>query len=115
MTLSVDTNLLIYAIDATAGTRHERAKDIVDRLMGGGRGVLILQTLGEFYSVATRKLGTSPKSVRCLVSDFRAALKVHAADEGALDFAMAAVEDILSRSGTRCSGRRRTGPASAIS
>ena len=93
MTLSIDTNLLIYAIDATAGTRHERARDLLDRFMGSGRSVLILQTLGEFYSVATRKLGTSPRVVRCLVSDFRAAFKVHAADKRALDLAMAAVED----------------------
>jgi predicted nucleic acid-binding protein len=92
VTVSVDTNLLVYAVDAKAGLRHDRAENLIDRVVESGRGVLILQTLAEFYSVAVRKLGTNPATARGLVNDLRAVLKVHAADESALDRAMIGVE-----------------------
>lgn len=51
----VDTNVLLYAYDATAGERHEAARALVDRLWHERRGALSVQVLQEFYVNATRK------------------------------------------------------------
>jgi predicted nucleic acid-binding protein len=52
--LSLDTNVLVYAADRTAGVRHAAARSIVDRatLLGAA---LTEQALLEFFHVATRK------------------------------------------------------------
>ena len=52
----VDTNVLLYAHDRTAGARHEAARDLVAALWGTRRGALSTQVLQEFYVNATRKL-----------------------------------------------------------
>ncbi len=52
----VDTNILLYAYDVTAGTRHEAASTLVDRLWRERRGALSVQVLQEFYVNATRKV-----------------------------------------------------------
>ena len=52
--LSLDTNILFYTIDADAGERHERAREIVDQAALGDC-VLTLQTLSEFFASTTRK------------------------------------------------------------
>lgn len=93
MSLSVDTNVLVYGIDAKAGSRHDQAGRLIDGFVESGRGILILQTLAEFYSVATRKLGTPREVARGFVEDLRVAVDVHPADARALTHAMAAVED----------------------
>jgi len=51
----VDTNVLLYAYDATAGDRHEAARVLVDRLWHERRGALSIQVLQEFYVNVTRK------------------------------------------------------------
>ena len=58
MSVTLDANVLVYAIDATAGRRHEQASAIVERWLLCQEGVIILQTMAEFYAVTTRKLGT---------------------------------------------------------
>lgn len=52
----VDTNILLYAYDASAGERHRRARDLVGTLGRNRQGVLSVQVLQEFYVNATRKL-----------------------------------------------------------
>jgi predicted nucleic acid-binding protein len=52
----VDTNILIYAFDRTAGEKHRIAVDLVTRLWTGRRGWISLQVMQEFYVAATRKL-----------------------------------------------------------
>lgn len=51
----VDTNVLLYAYDATAGDRHAAARALVDRLWSERRGAVSVQVLQEFYVNATRK------------------------------------------------------------
>ncbi len=51
---TLDTNILIYSIDQTAGPRHKTAKDIITSASMGGC-ILTLQSISEFYAVATRK------------------------------------------------------------
>lgn len=52
----VDTNILVYANDTSAGDKHEKAKKIVADLWASGLGVLSTQVLQEFYNAVTRKV-----------------------------------------------------------
>jgi len=51
---SLDTNILIYAIDNRAGEKHTRALQLVDQAVDKDC-VLTLQVLSEFYFATTRK------------------------------------------------------------
>lgn len=44
----VDTNILFYAHDRQGGSKHERAKRLVEELWDSGTGVLSTQVLQEF-------------------------------------------------------------------
>lgn len=52
----VDTNVLIYAHDSTAGDKHVRAQQLVAGLWASGNGCLSVQVLQEFYVAVTRKV-----------------------------------------------------------
>jgi predicted nucleic acid-binding protein len=52
----VDTNILIYAHDVDAKTKHEAAKQVLQGLWSERTGVLSMQVLQEFYVNVTRKL-----------------------------------------------------------
>lgn len=52
----VDTNILIYAFDLSAGEKHRVASELVTRLWMERRGWVSLQVMQEFYVTATRKL-----------------------------------------------------------
>ena len=52
--LCLDANILFYAIDADAGERQQRAREIVSRAALGDC-FLSLQTLSEFFASTTRK------------------------------------------------------------
>jgi len=57
---SLDTNILVYALDGAAGPRHALAAGILDRAVDCDCR-LTLQSLSEFYVVVTRK-GVVPKA-----------------------------------------------------
>jgi predicted nucleic acid-binding protein len=64
----VDTNILIYAHDVDAKTKHEAAKTVLRELWSERTGVLSMQVLQEFYVNVTRKIATPlPKDVARLV------------------------------------------------
>ena len=67
----VDTNILIYAHDASAGTRHVRAKQLLAELWAQGTGCLSIQVLQEFYVTATAKIRRplEPETARQRVED----------------------------------------------
>ena len=50
----VDTNILVYAQDRTAGAKHELATNLVDRLWQTRSGVLSTQVLQEFCAAVIR-------------------------------------------------------------
>jgi predicted nucleic acid-binding protein len=62
----VDTNVLIYDIDATDPRKQMRARAILDPA-GAGDLVISSQVLSEFYVVATRKLGVDGAIAQALV------------------------------------------------
>jgi predicted nucleic acid-binding protein len=68
----VDTNILVYAHDRTAGTKHDRARRLVENLWATGMGVLSTQVLQELCVTLRRKVSPPVPSadVRRLVSDY---------------------------------------------
>jgi len=52
----VDTNVLVYALDASQGSKHEAARRWIDVLWHTQRGRLSMQVLQECYVTLTRKL-----------------------------------------------------------
>ncbi|HJW83926.1 MAG TPA: PIN domain-containing protein [Anaerolineae bacterium] len=67
----VDTNILIYAHDRSAGAKHERARALLTELWESGDGCLSIQVLQEFYVNITRKVARplSPDAARQIVAD----------------------------------------------
>lgn len=61
---SLDTNLLIYAIDSRAGSRHQLAKLIIEHAVRSNC-CLTLQAVSEFYHAVTRKGVLPPRRRRC--------------------------------------------------
>ena len=68
----VDTNILIYAHDADAKSKHEAAKKVLRELWGERDGVLSTQVLQEFYVNVTRKIPhpISKESARLVVRSY---------------------------------------------
>jgi predicted nucleic acid-binding protein len=64
----VDSNVLIYAHDADAKSKHEVAKSVLAELWTQRAGVLNMQVLQEFYVNVTRKIAVPlPKRTARLV------------------------------------------------
>ena len=51
---TLDTNILIYSVDATAGVRHDTAVRIVERSVEL-QSCLTLQSVSEFFAAVSRK------------------------------------------------------------
>jgi predicted nucleic acid-binding protein len=67
----VDTNILIYAFDRSAGEKHREAVELVTRLWMERRGWISLQVMQEFYVAATRKLKLPPDQATLQVRRLR--------------------------------------------
>ena len=52
----VDTNILIYAHDTSAGMKQTRARHLLQTLWESKRGCMSIQVLQEFYTNITRKV-----------------------------------------------------------
>jgi predicted nucleic acid-binding protein len=52
----VDTNVLVYAFDRSAGEKRDRARSLLDRLWADMSGCISVQVLQEFYVTATLKV-----------------------------------------------------------
>jgi predicted nucleic acid-binding protein len=52
----LDTNVLIYAYDRSAGRKHQLAMELTQRVWEEGNGVLSTQVLQEFCATVQRKL-----------------------------------------------------------
>jgi predicted nucleic acid-binding protein len=68
----VDTNVLLYAHDVDAKSKHATAKNILHELWAARTGVLSMQVLQEFYVNVTRKIRAPlPKEpARLVVSSY---------------------------------------------
>jgi predicted nucleic acid-binding protein len=68
----IDTNIIIYAYDVTAGKKHKTAGNILADLWNSGLGVISTQVLQEFFVNVVQKI---PKPIdkqqaREIVKDF---------------------------------------------
>ena len=70
----VDTNILIYAHDAAAGARHERASALVAELWRTRAGVISTQVLQELAVNLRKKVAHPPdeRALRELLTDYLA-------------------------------------------
>ena len=66
---SIDSNILVYAVDHREGDKHLRALEIVDRAAGLDC-VLTAQSLGEFVTVTTRRRMLSKPLILAQVRDW---------------------------------------------
>lgn len=68
----VDTNILLYAHDRSAGLRHERARGLVERLWTSGEGVLSTQVLQELCINLRRKIARPlpAEEIRQIIQDY---------------------------------------------
>ena len=68
----VDTNILVYAHDRSAGVKHLRAQSLLERLWNTGRGVLSTQVLQELC-INLRRMAGNPipmNEVRLLIREY---------------------------------------------
>ena len=70
----VDTNILVYAHDASQGPKHKRARELVEALWQSRSGVISTQVLQELcvnvQKKTARPLGS--EATRALVADYLA-------------------------------------------
>lgn len=67
----IDTNVLVYAHDISAGPKHEKAKALVASLWDSGNGCISIQVLQEFYVTITTKVPrpVSPETAASIIKD----------------------------------------------
>lgn len=57
----LDTNILVYAFDLSAGPKRDIAIGLIERLARERTGCLSVQVLQEFYVTMTKKLSMPPE------------------------------------------------------
>ena len=67
----VDTNILVYACDLSAGNKHTIAAQLLEHWWENGNGCISIQVLQEFFVTVTRKIAVPLEHhiARQLVSD----------------------------------------------
>jgi len=91
--ISVDTNVLVYAVDRDAGDRHSRAAELLERLIRAAVCTQPLQTLSEFFNASTRKLGIEPAIAAEFVEGWRTVIPVEPASADDLSDAIRGVRE----------------------
>jgi predicted nucleic acid-binding protein len=68
----VDTNILVYAYDVSAGPKHGSAANIMRELWNAGAGAISMQVLQEFFITVTGKIARplDMTTAREIVRDF---------------------------------------------
>ena len=89
---SLDTNILVYAVDRDAGARHEQARALMGRAARHD-SVLTVQALAEFFHATTSKSLLEPARASAFVRDWLEVFQITAADDAALLDAMDAVQE----------------------
>jgi predicted nucleic acid-binding protein len=67
----VDTNVLVYAYDVSAGRKHDLARDLITELWDSRTGCISVQVLQELFVVLTQKVGQpmDAEGAQAIVSD----------------------------------------------
>lgn len=79
----VDTNILVYAHDISAGDKHTRAKSLIKDLWQSGHGCLSTQVLQEFYVTMVQKVAKPmrPEIAARIITDL-SQWRMHVTDVG---------------------------------
>lgn len=80
----IDTNILLYAHDDSAGAKRDRARALLEQLWESREGCLSVQVLQEFFVNVTRKIAKplDTETAKEIVADFaRWHVHVPAADD----------------------------------
>jgi predicted nucleic acid-binding protein len=85
---TLDTNLLVYAIDSAAGIRHQLSREIVQYAVRLDCW-LTLQAVSEFYAAVSRKRIVPPADAAAQAIDWLELFPCAAASEGAVRTALA--------------------------
>lgn len=74
MPVFVDTNVLVYARDSSAGKKQPRANSWIQHLWMTAEGRVSVQVLQEYYVTVTKKLrpGLSPETARADIRELTA-------------------------------------------
>jgi predicted nucleic acid-binding protein len=60
----IDTNILVYAIDKSAGKKQERSRQLIAELARARKAYISTQVIAESYNAATKKLSVPPHKAR---------------------------------------------------
>jgi len=68
----IDTNILVYAYDLSAGHKRETARNLIEDCWKNQNGCLSVQVLQEFYVTTTQKIPQplNRQTARQIISDF---------------------------------------------
>jgi predicted nucleic acid-binding protein len=66
----IDTNILVYAHDSSAGRKHATATDLVNSLSTSDMAAVSIQVLAEFYAIATGKLRMPSEDAERMIDDY---------------------------------------------
>ncbi|MEZ5534950.1 MAG: PIN domain-containing protein [Thiolinea sp.] len=89
--VTLDTNILIYSVDADAGIKQDQALEIIERTALEQTGVLTLQALSEFYFAAVRKGKMPADDAKAQIEDWQILFPVILPSAQTLSNALAAV------------------------
>jgi len=76
----IDTNVFVYAFDASAPAKARKARQLIRQAVDTGQGIVSYQVVQEFFNVALRKFPqplTVAEAEQYLVTVFRPLLAVH--------------------------------------
>lgn len=90
--IAVDTNILVYAVDANAGMKYTKARDLLARLTGNPiRSVMLWQVIAEFLRYLRRlhDLGAiTDQELHEEFAEYRALFSIRLPTEAVLDHAL---------------------------
>ncbi len=90
--VSLDTNILIYAIDSDAREKQFLAITLIERCALNCDCVLTLQSLSEFYAASTRKGKVTHSQAEAQVKDWQLLFPTILPSTHTVEYALKAVE-----------------------
>jgi predicted nucleic acid-binding protein len=67
----IDTNILVYSLDTNDKVKHERDRQVLQKIIEKHQPVISTQVINEFFVVATKKLKADPIVVKNIIHNFR--------------------------------------------
>jgi predicted nucleic acid-binding protein len=91
--VSLDTNILIYAIDKDAGEKQLTSISLIEHCALNSDCVLTLQSLSEFYAAATRKGKVTHVQAEAQIKDWQLLFPTILPSTHTVKYAIKAVND----------------------